>query len=169
MKNGQSSLTHNRQPNSRHCFVCGLQNPFGLQLRFEVIAPGEVEACYTVPERYQGYPGVVHGGVVAAMLDEVAGRTQMGADPPRFMFTARLEIRYRQNVPVGQPLRVVGRAVKSKSRTATASGAIYDQDGALLAEADVLLVDLPSDVAGSVDLEALGWRVYEENDQGIGE
>jgi acyl-coenzyme A thioesterase PaaI-like protein len=165
MQTSQSSPTPNRQPNSRHCFVCGLENPFGLQLRFEVTAPGEVEARYTVPERYQGYPGVVHGGIVAAMLDEVAGRVHMRGDPPRFMYTARMEIRYRQNVPVGEPLRVVGRALKSKGRTATATGAIYGQDGALLAEADVLLVNVPSDVVGSVDLAALGWRVYDENDR----
>jgi acyl-CoA thioesterase FadM len=79
-----------------------------------------------------------------------------------------MEIRYRQNVPVGQPLRVVGRAVKSRGRTATATGAIYGQDDALLAEADILLVDVPSDVVGSVDLAALGWQVYEESDEGIG-
>ena len=169
MPTSQSSPTPNRQPNSRHCFVCGLQNPFGLQLRFNMIAPGEVEARYTVPERYQGYPGMVHGGIVAAMLDEVAGRVHMGGDPPRFMFTARMEIRYRQNVPVGQPLRVVGRALKSKGRMATAAGAIYDQDGALLAEADVLLVNVPTDVVGSVDLAALGWRVYGDNGEGIEE
>jgi acyl-coenzyme A thioesterase PaaI-like protein len=143
-----------------------LQNPFGLHLRFENTAPGEVEARYTVPNRYQGYPGVVHGGVVAAMLDEVAGRTQMGGDPPRFMYTARMEIRYRQNVPIGQPLRIVGRAQKSKARTATATGTIYDQSGAILAEADVLLVNVPTDIVGSVDLDALGWRIYEDEEIG---
>jgi uncharacterized protein (TIGR00369 family) len=143
-----------------------VQNPFGLHLRFENIASGEVEVRYTVPERYQGYPGVVHGGVVAAMLDEVASRTHMEGDPPRFMYTARLEIRYRQNVPIGQPLRIVGRAVKSKARTATANGTIYDQNSAILAEADVLLVNVPSDVVGSVDLEELGWRVYEDEEIG---
>lgn len=150
------------QANSRHCFVCGLENPFGLHLRFYETAPGEVTAEYTVPERFQGYPGVVHGGVVAAMLDEVCGRAHMGGDPPRFMYTARLEVRYRQNVPVGVPLRLVGRAGKSRSRAATAVGEIYAPDGALLAEAEALLVDVPAEVVNSVDLEALGWRVYEE-------
>ncbi len=151
-----------RQPNSRHCFICGLGNPFGLQLRFDITAPGEVTTCYTVPERYQGFPGIVHGGIVAAMLDEVCGRAHMGIEPPRFMYTARLEIRYRKNVPVGQPLRIIGRTVKSKSRTATATGAIYGPDGELLAEADALLVDVPADYRESADPEALGWKVYEE-------
>ena len=106
-----------KQPNSRHCFICGLENSIGLKLKFYETAPGEVMVDHIVPEEYQGYPGVVHGGVVAAMLDEVAGRTNMGGDPPRFMFTARLDIRYRQNVPTGQPLRIVGRSGKVKKRT----------------------------------------------------
>lgn len=149
-----------RQPNSRFCFVCGLSNAFGLQLRFDLTAPGEVTCLYTVPERYQGFPGVVHGGIVAAMLDEVCGRAHMGIDPPRFMYTARLEVRYRKNVPVEQPLRIVGKALKSKSRTATSSGVIYGPQGDVLAEADALLVDVPQEFLQGADLEALGWKVY---------
>ena len=152
------------QANSRQCFVCGLENPFGLHLRFYESAPGEVTADYTVPVQFQGYPGVVHGGVVAAMLDEVCGRAHMGGDQPRFMFTARLEVRYRQNVPVGEPLHLVGRVARSKGRTATAVGMIYGPGDVLLAEADALLVNVPQDVVANVDLEALGWKVYEESE-----
>jgi acyl-coenzyme A thioesterase PaaI-like protein len=131
-------------------------------MRFYQTGPGEVAAEYTVPERFQGYPGVVHGGIVAAMLDEITGRALMNGDPPRFMYTARLDIRYRMNVPVGKPLRLIGKAEKVKSRTATSRGIIYGPDGELLAEADAVLVDLPEDILASKDLEALGWRVYEE-------
>jgi acyl-coenzyme A thioesterase PaaI-like protein len=148
------------QPNSQNCFVCGLSNPFGLKLRFYETGPGEVCAECTLDEQYQGYPGVVHGGIVAAMLDEAAGRSHMGGDPPRFMYTARLEIRYRKNVPIGKPIRLVGRAGDSKRRTAASSSAIYDQNGTLLAEADALMVNIPQAAVKDVDLEALGWRVY---------
>lgn len=150
------------QPNSRHCFVCGLANAFGLHLRFYDNGPGEVISDYTVTDNYQGYPGVVHGGIVAAMLDEAAGRSHMSGGEARFMYTARLEIRYRQNVPVGQPLRIVGRMGKSKARTAMATSAIYAQDGSLLAEAEVLLMDIPGLKMSQADLDALGWKVYPE-------
>lgn len=152
---------HKLQPNSSHCFVCGVNNPNGLHLRFYDTAPGEVTVEHTVPEYFQGYPGVVHGGIVAAMLDEVAGRTQMGADPPRFMFTARLDIRYRKNVPVGVPLRIVGRAGKSRHHTATSTAIIYGPEGELLAEAEVLLADVPADSYANVNLADLGWKVYD--------
>lgn len=150
------------QPNSRHCFVCGLANSFGLQLRFYETGTGDVTAEYTVPDHFQGYPGVVHGGIVAAMLDEVIARVQLSGDPPRFMYTARLEIKYRKNVPVGQPLRLVGQAGKSRGKTATRTGKIYGPDSELLAEAEALLIDVPQNVVSGVDLDALGWKVYDD-------
>lgn len=99
---------------------------------------------------------------MAAMLDEVCGRVYTGVDPPRFMYTARLEVRYRKNVPVEQPLRIVGKAIKNKSRTATSTGVIYGPEGDILAEADALLVDVPQEFLYGADLEALGWKVYDE-------
>lgn len=151
------------QPSSRHCFVCGVENPFGLHLKFYDSEPGEVVAEYTLPENYQGYPGVAHGGIVAAMLDEVAGRSLMGdMNVPRFMFTARLNVTYRKNVPVGQPLRLVGKAGENRGRTAAAKSTIYDQAGNILAEADALLVNVPEQVVQNVDLSKLGWQIYPE-------
>ncbi len=151
------------QPNSRHCFVCGLANPFSLHLRFYDNAPGEVIADMTIGDQYQGYPGVVHGGIVSAMLDEAAGRSHSADGKLRFMYTARLEVRYRQNVPVGVPLHLVGRVGKSKRRTATATSALYLEDGTLLAEAEVLLVDIPGLEMTAEQLAELGWKVYPED------
>ena len=151
-----------KQPNSRHCFVCGVENAVGLRLVIYQTGTGLIETSYTAPEHFQGYPGVLHGGIVGAILDEIAGRSQMGSDPaaPRFMFTARLEVKYRQNVPTGRPLKIVGKAGRSRGKTAEAWSGIYDQAGTLLAEANVLLVDVPPDTFGAVNLEELGWKVY---------
>jgi acyl-coenzyme A thioesterase PaaI-like protein len=151
-----------KQPNSKRCFVCGRENIHGLKLEFYEISPGEVEVHTTVPEQFQGYPGVVHGGIVAAMLDEVTGRTHMGGDPPRFMFTARLDIRYRKNVPIGQPLRILGHAGKSRESSAVATGQIFGPDGEILAEAEAVLVNVPEEITRDVNLEELGWKVYPE-------
>ncbi|MBK7452697.1 MAG: PaaI family thioesterase [Anaerolineales bacterium] len=106
-----------KQPNSRHCFICGLENPIGLHLHFYETEPGVVETIYTAPDHFQGYPGVLHGGIVAAILDETSGRAFMGsADAPRFMFTGKLEVKYRKNVPVGKPLKIVGKAIKDRKK-----------------------------------------------------
>ncbi len=152
-----------KQPNSRMCFICGLENPVGLHLHIYETAPGEVETRYTAPEHFQGYPGVLHGGIVGAILDELSGRSLMGSDPmsPRFMFTAKLEIKYRKNVPVGVPLRIRGRAGKSRGKSAQAWAGIYDErTDELLAEANTLLINVPSDQFNNSDLERLGWKVY---------
>ncbi len=158
-----SEPTKIKQPNSRMCFICGLENPVGLHLHIYETAPGQVEAAYTAPQHFQGYPGVLHGGIVGAILDELSGRSLMGSDPmtPRFMFTAKLEIKYRKNVPIGVPLRIVGKAGKSRSKSAEAWAGIYDsQTGELLAEANTLLINVPPEQFNTSDLERLGWKIY---------
>ena len=148
------------QPNSKHCFVCGLANPLGLKLRFFQSGPGEVTTETVISEEYQGYPGVAHGGIVAAILDEVSGRALMESNPPRFMYTARLDIRFRKNVPTGKPIKAIGKEIMKKSRIAKASGKIYDQEGNLLAEAEALLVNIPDELIDPDIIEAEGWQVY---------
>lgn len=155
--------TRELQPNSRHCFVCGLENPVGLKLRIYWTRPGEIETTYTAPEHFQGYPGVLHGGIVASILDEISGRAHMG-DPsaPRFMYTGKMEVKYRKNVPVGKPLKIIGRAGKSRGKMAEGWAGIYDESGTLLAEATTLLVDVPADTLDLSILGDLGWKVYPE-------
>jgi len=149
------------QPSSKHCFVCGVANPCGLHLKFFEEIPGEVTCDFTVPENFQGYPGIVHGGVISAILDEVSGRTIMGEpDNPRFMFTARMEVRFHKNVPVGRPLHAEGKVLQIRKRVATVTGGIYDLEGNLLAECESLLVDIPAEMIKNADMEALGWKVY---------
>jgi len=153
-----------RQPNSRHCFICGMENSVGLHLHIYETAPGEVESTYIAPEHFQGYPGVLHGGIVAAIIDEISGRTHMGSDPmhPRFMFTARLEVKYRKNVPIGKELKIMGKAGKSKAKSADAWAGIYDADtNELLAEGNTLLIDVPADQFDISRLNELGWKVYD--------
>ena len=147
------------------CFICGLENPVGLHLHIYEVEPGVVETTYTAPEHFQGYPGVLHGGIVGAILDEISGRAHMGSDPndPHFMFTAKLEVKYRKNVPVGKPIKVIGRAGKAKSRSAEAWAGIYDTEtNELLAEGNTLLINVPDEQFNRSRLEALGWRVVPE-------
>lgn len=145
------------------CFICGLENPMGLHLHIYEVEPGVVETNYIAPEHFQGYPGVLHGGIVAALIDEVSGRAHMGSDPqnPRFMFTAKLEVKYRKNVPIGKPLRIIGRAGRSRSRSAEAWAGIYDAEtDELLAEGATLSVNVPEEQFEKSRLGELGWKVY---------
>ncbi len=158
-----SKSTFVRQPNSKRCFVCGLDNSVGLKLRFSDNGVDEVRLTYVVKEVYQGYPGVVHGGIVAAMLDETGGRTVMITDPNRFMMTAKMAIRYRKPVPTETPLTLVGRLLHDRGRVAEARSEIRLTDGEVAAEADLTLVAISPDYVSGVDFEGLGWRVYPDD------
>lgn len=154
-----------KQPNSRMCFICGLENPIGLHLHIYETAPRVVESVYLAPDHFQGYPGVLHGGIVAAIVDEMAGRSLMGSDPsnPRFMVTAKMEVKYRKNVPIGKRLKIIGKASKSKAKSAEAWAGIYAAEtNDLLAEGKVLLIDVPTQQFDSSKLNELGWKVYPE-------
>ncbi len=150
------------QPNSRHCFVCGVENPCGLQMRFFQTGPGEVTAFYRAPLCFQGYPGVVHGGIQASMLDEALGRAVMGTDPDsaRLFYTAKMTITYRQHVPVEQTLRIVGRVLKDRGRAVRSWAGIYNEADELLTEAEGLLMAVPPEEFSQMDADALGWKVY---------
>lgn len=151
-----------RQPNSTSCFVCGLDNREGFRLAFYETSGETVEAEATIPEHHQGYPGVAHGGIVTALLDEVAMRAAVVGEPEHLMLTGRLEVRFRSAVPVGQPLRLVGRLVERRRRTARAQGEVLLPDGTVGAEVEGLFVDHPESGMDSRTLLALGWRVVEE-------
>ena len=154
-----------KQPNSKMCFICGLENPIGLHLHIYEVEPGVIETAYTAPEHFQGYPGVLHGGIVGALIDEISARAQMGSDPnnSRFMFTAKLEVKYRQNVPIGRQLKIIGKAGKSRSKSAEAWAGIYDAEtNELLAEGTTLLMNVPDEQFDKSRLNELGWKVYPE-------
>lgn len=150
-----------KQANSRHCFVCGVDNDHGLQMQFYEDEPGKVVANITVPNHFQGYPGIVHGGIIAAMLDEVSGRTITNSEDTRWMVTASLSIRYRRPVPVEKPLRLVGLLKQDSGIVARVRGEIFDEGGNLLAEADAVLADIPRNLKESLDkMPVEDWRVY---------
>ncbi len=115
------------------CFACGKDNPIGLKLEFE-LTEAQYSTVFIPGPEHQSYDGRVHGGIITTLLDEViAGfvHKSTGKDA----FTARLEVRYRQPVPIGQPLRAVARPIKQKGRMYEMQGELFLADGQLAAEA----------------------------------
>lgn len=159
----------NKQASSRCCFVCGVDNDEGLKIRFYETEsePYIVTAEHTVPRQFQGYPGIVHGGILASMLDEVASRSVMRGDPPRFVVTARLSTRYRKPVPVETPLFLKGWLVEDKRRVFTVAGEIRDKEGTLLVEAEAVLVEVDPDYFPEMlkDQDA-AWQVFPDEPDG---
>ncbi|MFQ6099989.1 MAG: PaaI family thioesterase [Anaerolineae bacterium] len=153
----------NKQPNSRMCFLCGLQNPVGLKLAFyENPETGQVQTEFIVPAEYQGYPGVVHGGIVAAVLDEIAGRAVMlGGSDENLMATLRLTVHYRRPTPTETLLTAVGWVEKMGGTGARVAGEIRLLDGTVTAECEAVLTTVPEEFRARWEPEKAYWKVYE--------
>ena len=156
--------TFKPQPNSKNCFVCGLESHVGLKARFADNSVDEVRAAYVIREKHQGYPGIAHGGIIAALLDETGGRVVMINAPDRFFMTAKIEIKYRQPVPTQTELELVGRVIRDRGRLVQAHAEICLIDGTVCAQAEIVLVEIPEGYVPSTDLESLGWRVYSDEE-----
>ena len=102
------------------CFGCGRLNVDGLQMKFEPVEDGVSAAEIAVPARFQSWAGVVHGGIVSLLIDEAVGWAAWHAGHPGV--TARLEVRLRSPLAVGEWVRVVGRVDGVRRSLVTASG-----------------------------------------------
>ena len=154
-----------KQANSKNCFVCGVENHHGLMIKFYIQSAGKVVATATVPNHFQGYPGIVHGGVITAMLDEVSGRAVMGETRPRWMVTASINVRFRRPVPVEAPLKLVGTLKEDSGRMAKVHGEILDENDVLLAESEALMAAVPESVQATLDnMPGELWKVYPDEE-----
>jgi uncharacterized protein (TIGR00369 family) len=112
---------------SPDCFVCGL---LGVELR---VADGRVLADLLLDQRFTGPPGVVHGGAISAVFDELLGAAVH--EHTTVARTAHLEVDYRRPFPIGEPARMTGQAEWLGERKLVATGELVGQDGRVLAEA----------------------------------
>ena len=137
-----------QQPDSNACFVCGRENPAGLKLDFFEV-DGRVETTFTPRPEHQGWPGFLHGGILFAVLDEIIGRVGFTIDA--FVMSGRVEIRYRQPAPIGEPLYVVGFLVRDRGRALELQGFAQLEDGTVVAEANGLYMRVPDELRASLE------------------
>jgi acyl-coenzyme A thioesterase PaaI-like protein len=145
----------------QRCFACGQRNPFGLQLVFR-LDNNTIVAEFQPREEHQGFPGVIHGGIVAAVLDEALGRTSMLAENPEWSMTGRLEVRYRRYVPFGPLLRVRATLETERRRMVQATGklTLADDESIILAEAHGTFLYLSTNVIDSILKDFPGMRGF---------
>jgi len=153
-----------KQPNSRYCFLCGMENPIGLKLFFYQDDDGRVTVRFTPGEEHQGYPGVLHGGIVCALLDETIGRTLVRDDI--WAMTVSLDVRFRQPVPLGQELTVIGEIVRLRSRTMEGRGEVRLADGTVAATAEARYIRLREDQLERFKSELGFWGVIPDEVSG---
>ncbi len=132
-----------KQPNSRMCFVCGIENPVGLKLRFYTDDEGHCVTRFQPRPEHQGFPGQLHGGLISSLLDETMGRVLIHEDV--WAMTGRLEIKFSRPVPLDQELTVISELIRNRSRAYEARCEIRLPDGTVLVEGSGVYVRIPDE------------------------
>ncbi|MBI2882521.1 MAG: PaaI family thioesterase [Candidatus Methylomirabilis oxyfera] len=122
------------------CFVCGKQNVDGLHLDFELIGADRIRTEFIPPKRFQGWKDILHGGIIATILDEVmvngAYLRHINA------VTTKLEMRLRRPAAIGKPLIFYSQILKEDTRTVSVKAWAEQEDGTIVAEATGLLMKI---------------------------
>lgn len=124
------------------CFGCGAAHPTGLHLAARTPDGTTVEAEFTVGEAHQGAPGLAHGGVLAAAMDEVIGMSVWLFERP--YVTGRLETDFLLPVPVGATLHLRARCTGISGRKAylEAEGRVGGSAGPVAVRAAALFIEV---------------------------
>lgn len=113
------------------CFVCGQANPIGLRLSFRW--DGRVARAEFTPSRlYQGWARIVHGGIIACLLDEAMSYAALFSGASTV--TARMEARFKRPAPIDKPLIITGFLTKKTRKLVEARAEVALSDGTVVAE-----------------------------------
>lgn len=131
---------------SSMCLVCGKDNPFSLHAQIVEHPEKDEVVCYFTPQEiHQSYPDRVHGGISAAVLDEVIGRAVQMKHPDIWGVTISLSLKYRRPLPYGTLLECHGRCTKITRRTFEGEGEILAPDGKVAVQATGTYAICPPD------------------------
>ena len=142
MKETIENLTPLAHAAQNRCFGCGPANATGLQLEFLLAEDGSVVCLPTVPHRFEGPSGYVHGGIIATLLDEAMSKAVRASG--RTSMTRQMEIDYLRPVPSGAAIRIEGRVVRSEGRKHWTEAKIMNAKGTALAQGKGLFIEIRS-------------------------
>ncbi len=142
-----------KQNNSHMCVICGMDNKLGVRGQFYNMEDGSVGGLFTYRPEHQSYPGRVHGGLLATMIDELAGRVLWVDRPECIAVTMDINVRYHKPAPYGEPLKGRGYYTKKLSRAYSAKCEIMDMNNNILAEGEAKYLIMPAEKITNVTVE----------------
>lgn len=149
-----------KQPNSKMCFVCGMSNSFGLKSRFYELEDGQLLAIFTPEDGHQGYPGRLHGGIAATILDETIGRAIMLAHSGNIWgVTIDFSMKLRKPVPINGEVRVLARIVSEGKRSFKGEGEILLANGQVAVEGKGRYLKMDIEKIADFEQEGDEWQV----------
>jgi len=148
--------------------VCGLKNPSGLHSRFYELETGELLALFTPRDIHQGYPGRLHGGMGATILDETIGRAVMIRHQGSIWgVTIDFSMRLKKTVPLNQELRVLGAITMENKRFFEGVGKILLPDGTVAIEAQGKYLKMELGKIADFDHQQEEWLVEQRPEDPI--
>ena len=145
------------------CFVCGLENEFGLKSRFYELENGEILALFSPSNEHQSYPGRLHGGISAAILDETIGRAFMKHKASGFWgVTVDFSVRFRKPIPIDQEIRVIARVTSETKRRFEGTGEILLADNSVAVEGSGRYLKMDLSRITESDFEDEEWMVTDD-------
>jgi uncharacterized protein (TIGR00369 family) len=121
------------------CFVCGMDNPDSMRLRFVYDEERKCFVCrFRLGKRYTGPPEHCHGGIIATILDEAMGKVNKIRQV--IAVTSEMTVNYLKPVPLHQPLHVESREVKVEGRKHINTAEIMNEKGEVLARSQGLFI-----------------------------
>ncbi len=149
-----------KQPNSKMCLVCGLENSLGLRAQFYELESEQLLGVFDPREEHQGYPERLHGGIASALLDETIGRAvRIQHGDSLWGVTMELTVRFRQPVSLDQPVRVLARVTRETRRHFEGTGELLLPDASVAASARAKYMKLPLEQISDFDFQQQQWRV----------
>jgi uncharacterized protein (TIGR00369 family) len=110
-----------------YCFVCSKVNSKGIHLNIKNNDDGMAKAEFTLQREYEGYPGIIHGGIIAAILDEVMGNIEFRKG--YITYTVELNIKYLKKCLINEVLMAQGRVREFSHKIIKTEGEIVDPLG----------------------------------------
>lgn len=154
-----------KQPNSKMCFVCGMHNSFGLKSSFYELEDGQLLAIFQPADEHQGYPGRLHGGIAATILDETIGRAIMLTHADNIWgVTVDFSMKLRKPVPIEGEIRVLARIVSEGTRSFQGEGEILLADGRVAVEGKGRYLKMDIDKIADFDHQGEEWLVVARPD-----
>jgi acyl-coenzyme A thioesterase PaaI-like protein len=152
-----------KQPNSKMCFVCGVENSFGLKSRFYELENNELLAIFTPEHQHQGYPGRLHGGLAAAILDETIGRAIMIQYSQNIWgVTVDFSMRFKKPIPLDGQIRVLARITRDTRKMFEGSGEILLADGTTAITATGKYLKMDINTITDADFEGEAWEIVKD-------
>lgn len=153
-----------KQNNSSRCVVCGNDNKLSLNTRFYEVEGGQLACTFRTEDWHQSYPGRTHGGLSAAVLDELIGRAVCIEEPDCWGVTVELNLKFKKPVPTEADLKGIAHITRNSRKIFEGTGQLLLPDGSVAVEATGKYMKMPVDKIADEAFSETEWSLLKDEE-----